>query len=54
LLVPLDKDWGCLLGDGSCKTYPEAPGPLVLKLDMMLGKAMLRHVRLNLGGRCLG
>jgi hypothetical protein len=54
LLVPLDKDWCCLLGDGSGKTDPEAPSPLVLKLDMMLGKAMLRQVRLNLGGMCPG
>ena len=54
LLVPLDKDWGCLLGDGAGKTDPEAPGPLLLKVDMMLGKAMLRQVRLNFGGMCLG
>ena len=54
LLVPLDKDWGCLLGDGAGKTDPEAPGPLVLKVDMMLGKAMLRQARLNFGGMCLG
>ena len=32
----------------------EAPGPLVLKVDMMLGKAMLTQVRMNLGGVCLG
>ena len=54
LLVALDKDWGCLQGDGSGQTDPEAPGPLLLKVDMMLGKAMLRQVRLNLGGVCLG
>ena len=54
LLVALDKDWGCLLGDGPSETDPEAPGPLVFKVDMMLGKAMLRQVRLNLGGMCLG
>ena len=54
LLVALDKDWGCLLGYGAGKTDPEAPGPLVLKVDMMLGKAMPRQVRLNLGGMCLG
>ena len=54
LLVPLDKDRGCLFGDGAGKTDPEAPGPLLLKVDMMLGKAMLRQVRLNLGGVCLG
>ena len=54
LLVALDKDWGCLQGDGTSQTGPEAPGPLVFKVDMMLGKAMLRQVRLNLGGMCLG
>ena len=48
LLVALDKDWGCLLGDGAGKTDPEAPGPLVLKVDMMLGKAMLRQVMQHL------
>ena len=54
LLVALDTDWGCLLGDGAGKTDPEAPGPLVLKVDMMLDKAMLRQVRQNCGGMCLG
>ena len=54
LLVALGKGWGCLLGDGAVKTDPEAPGPLLLKVDRMLGKAMLRQVRLNLGGVCLG
>ena len=48
LLVPLDKVWGCLLGDGAGKTDPEAPGFLLLKVDTMLGKAMLRQARLNL------
>ena len=55
LLVALDKDWGCLLGYyGASKTDSETPGPLVLKVGMMLGKAMLRQARLNLGGRCMG
>ena len=36
LLVALDKDWGCLLGDGASKTDPEAPSPLLLKVGMML------------------
>ena len=49
LLVALDTDWGCLFGDGASKTDPEAPGPLLLKVDMMLGKAMLGQVRLSLG-----
>ena len=52
--MALDKDRGCLLGDGAGKTAPEAPGPLMLKVDMKEGKAMLRQVRLNLGGMCLG
>ena len=34
LLVALGKGWGCLLGDGAGKTAPEAPGPLVLKVDI--------------------
>ena len=54
LLVALGKGWGCLLGDGSGKTAPEAPGPLVLKVDMKECKAMLTQVMLNLGGMCLG
>ena len=55
VLVAFDKNWGCLLGYyGAGKTDPEAPGPLVLKVDMMLGKAMLTQVRLNLGSMCLG
>ena len=54
LLVALGKGWGCLLGDGAGKTAPEAPGPLVLKVDMKEGKAMLIQVTLNLGGMRLG
>ena len=55
VLVALDKDWGCLLGYyGASKTAPEAPGPLVLKVDMKACKAMLIQVMLNLGGMCLG
>ena len=54
LLVALDKDWGCLQGDGAGQTDPEAPGPLAFKVDMMLGKAVLRQVRLSVGGMCLG
>ena len=53
-LVALGKGWGCLLGDGSGKTAPEAPGPLVLKVDMKACKAMLIQVMLNLEGMCLG
>ena len=55
VLVAFDKDWSCLLGYyGAGKTDPEAPRPLVFKVDMTLGKAMLRQARLNLGGMCLG
>ena len=54
LLVALDKDWGCLLGDGAGKTDPEAPGPRAFKVDMMLDKAMMRQVMLNLADMCLG
>ena len=54
LLVALGKDWRCLLGDGAGKTDPEAPGPLVFKVDMMLGNAMLRQARQNLEGMRLG
>ena len=54
VLVAFDKDWGCLLGYyGAGKTDPEAPGPLVL-VGMMLRKAMLTQVRLNLGSMSLG
>ena len=54
LLVPLDKDRGCLFGDGAVKIHAEAPGPLLLQVDMMLGKSMLRQVRLNFRRVCLG
>ena len=54
VLAAFDKDWGCLLGYyGAGKTDPEARGPLVL-VGMMLRKAMLTQVRLNLGSMSLG
>ena len=40
LLMAWSKGWGCLLGHASGKTAPEAPGPLVLKVDMKACKAL--------------
>ena len=39
LLVPLCKGWDCLLGHTSGKTTREAPGPLVLKVDIEGGQS---------------
>ena len=39
LLVPLCKGWDCLLGHASGKTTPQAPGPLVLKVDIEGGQS---------------